>query len=320
MDCFVGISGFPTSSQWRIFYILQRHTDSIYLLLYHYIMKKILSLWLFFLSSLFVVLSASALANPASEKCIADKWSTHINTDGSGNRYSLCIFPEWTICDEWSYYRGTCARSILIDSIRALPNTEVKVTFPTIGVNKIDKKIKDYISKQLRYFEYDALDFASWTENSNFYLSIDCKPVTINESYYSVLCDRSDFLWWAHGSFSIETFNFDRKTNKQISIVSLVGPWKLKLLSDNLYRYFVLDMQATDDDSKKRIKDGLDPMAKVEYLANRSYPVNYKDFTIHGSWEKINNLTFYFEPYSIGPRAAGTKIASVAYPSLKMMK
>jgi hypothetical protein len=61
-------------------------------------------------------------------------------------------------------------------------------------------------------------------------------------------------------------------------------------------------------------------MAKVEYLANRSYPVNYKDFTIHGSWEKINNLTFYFEPYSIGPRAAGTKIASVAYPSLKMMK
>jgi hypothetical protein len=42
-------------------------------------------------------------------------------------------------------------------------------------------------------------------------------------------------------------------------------------------------MQATDDDSKKRIKDGLDPMAKVEYLANRSYPVNYKDFTIHGS-------------------------------------
>lgn len=284
------------------------------------LMKKLVLFWLFFISSIFVA-STFAIANPASEKCAADGWSTHINTDGSGNQYGLCIFSEWTICDERDYFRWTCARNIVIDSIRSLPGTEVKINFPIIWIQMIDRKVKNYISKQMKMFEQDATDYSyTGMSASQFYLSIDCKPVTINEYYYSILCDYSDFLWWAHGSARIETFNFDRKTNKQLGITSLFGPGKLKLLSDNLYRYFVLDMQATDEESKQRIKNGLDPKSKLAYMWNKNYPSNYADFTIHGSWDKINTLMLYFEPYTIGPRAAWTKIARVAYPSLKMAK
>ena len=48
------------------------------------------------------------IANPASEKCINDGFSLEILSDESGNQYGICIFPNGTECEEWSYFRGEC--------------------------------------------------------------------------------------------------------------------------------------------------------------------------------------------------------------------
>ncbi len=264
-----------------------------------------------------------ALGNPASEKCIADGGRLDMVTDEKFDQHGVCTFPEWTVCDEWSYFRWTCVRMITINAVRGVSNATIDIKFPLLFLPAIDRKIKDYISKQVRSFSRDLSDFAdglSGEDVSNFYLIIDCKPVTVTEYYYSVLCDRFDYLWWAHGSAQIETFNFDRKTNTLIGAKSLFWPGRLKLLSDNLYRHFLITLQATDDNSKNWIKTGLNPFDTSYYLGDKKYPLNYKDFTLHASGSKIDTITLYFEPYTISPRSAGTQWVKVVYPSWKIAK
>jgi|GEM_PF-1285968 len=51
--------------------------------------------------------SDSQMANPASVKCLADggKLDTYDSLIG---QFSLCVFSDNSICDEWAYFRGEC--------------------------------------------------------------------------------------------------------------------------------------------------------------------------------------------------------------------
>lgn len=86
-------------------------------------MKKSIILVLFI--SVFVLLgsvhSASALANPASVKCVEDGGTSSIQTKSDGSQYSNCNFPDGSACEEWAYYRGECTskKVSLIDQLPA---------------------------------------------------------------------------------------------------------------------------------------------------------------------------------------------------------
>ncbi len=51
--------------------------------------------------------SASALANPASVKCIEDG-GTSLPVNTLSGTYSNCTFPDGSVCEEWAYFNGTC--------------------------------------------------------------------------------------------------------------------------------------------------------------------------------------------------------------------
>jgi len=67
-------------------------------------MKRLIALIFIFLSG-----SAYALANPASVYCEqhGGKWKLEKRTDNRG-WVGLCLFPDHTYCEEWSYFRKTC--------------------------------------------------------------------------------------------------------------------------------------------------------------------------------------------------------------------
>lgn len=50
-----------------------------------------------------------AMANPASEKCIADGGQDKI-LNGPDGQYGLCLFPDGSVCEEWAYFNGKCAK------------------------------------------------------------------------------------------------------------------------------------------------------------------------------------------------------------------
>jgi putative hemolysin len=49
----------------------------------------------------------TGLANPASVYCEEQGYTLEMRTDENGT-YGMCIFPDGSECEEWSFYRGEC--------------------------------------------------------------------------------------------------------------------------------------------------------------------------------------------------------------------
>lgn len=50
----------------------------------------------------------TGLPNPASVYCEEQGYRVEIRTDGEGNQYGVCVFPDGSECDEWAFFRGEC--------------------------------------------------------------------------------------------------------------------------------------------------------------------------------------------------------------------
>jgi putative hemolysin len=48
------------------------------------------------------------LGNPASVYCKEQGYTLDIRTDEDGGQYGVCVFPDGTECEEWTFYRGEC--------------------------------------------------------------------------------------------------------------------------------------------------------------------------------------------------------------------
>ena len=51
------------------------------------------------------------MPNPASVYCEQNGNKLEIRTAADGSQSGVCIFPDGSNCDEWSYYRGECGRA-----------------------------------------------------------------------------------------------------------------------------------------------------------------------------------------------------------------
>lgn len=51
---------------------------------------------------------ALALANPASQNCIAKGGNLIISKRGDRGEYGVCLFPGGRQCEEWALFRGDC--------------------------------------------------------------------------------------------------------------------------------------------------------------------------------------------------------------------
>jgi putative hemolysin len=64
--------------------------------------------------------TAANMPNPASTFCEEQGNRLEIRTAADGNQNGVCIFPDGSECDEWTYFRGECGPSILAVSPSAL--------------------------------------------------------------------------------------------------------------------------------------------------------------------------------------------------------
>ena len=50
----------------------------------------------------------AALANPASQNCVAKGGTLSIEKNGKGGQFGVCMFPDNLQCEEWAMMRGDC--------------------------------------------------------------------------------------------------------------------------------------------------------------------------------------------------------------------
>jgi putative hemolysin len=73
------------------------------------------------------------MPNPAAVYCEEQGYTVEIRTDENGGQYGVCIFPEGSECDEWTYYRGECSPgdSLAPTAAAALTPTKTPTPAPT---------------------------------------------------------------------------------------------------------------------------------------------------------------------------------------------
>lgn len=70
------------------------------------------------------------IQNPASVYCEQNGNKLEIHTAADGSQSGICVFPDGTTCDEWSYYRGECGPAA---QTSPTPVTTVEVTVEASG-------------------------------------------------------------------------------------------------------------------------------------------------------------------------------------------
>lgn len=71
-------------------------------------MKRVLLSTTLFLLVFHVYSQNKVIPNPASLYTKFLGYKTEMKTDSNGNQVKVCIFPNNTECDEWSFFRGKC--------------------------------------------------------------------------------------------------------------------------------------------------------------------------------------------------------------------
>ena len=70
-------------------------------------MKKIITAFLLFLGMFGF---SFAMSNPASWYC-TNHWGKEVTKKHSdGSEYTLCVFDNWSSCEEWAFYKGQCSK------------------------------------------------------------------------------------------------------------------------------------------------------------------------------------------------------------------
>jgi len=58
------------------------------------------------------------IPNPASLYVKFLGYKSEVKTDKEGNQSKVCIFPDNSECDEWSFFRGTCGQAFSYCSLK----------------------------------------------------------------------------------------------------------------------------------------------------------------------------------------------------------
>lgn len=80
---------------------------------------------------------ANAMANPASIKCVADGWTSTIQTNADGSQYGVCTFPTGKVCEERSYFKWECLATYATWAILPSTTGESYATWAILPTNVI---------------------------------------------------------------------------------------------------------------------------------------------------------------------------------------
>lgn len=196
---------------------------------------------------------------------------------------------------------------IFINNIPGV-TAKVDIVCPQTDNQKINRTLKNFISRQVKDFKTHALVLQSggYTGNQVFSLSIDCKLVNNTGSLYTVLCDTANSLW-NNNQTQVAAFNFYKKTGKLIKISDLLTRGQLKRISGNLFNYFVNELQVIENKDKQYLRKGVQPLWD-----------KYTNFTIHIDQKPA--LILYFPWSQLISWANGTNWVKISYPEGRIIR
>ncbi len=77
------------------------------------------------------------MPNPASVYCEENWWTLIPQVDEDGGEYALCELADWTVCEEWMFYRRECPSEETIYNM----NEEERVNEEVVD-GEIDEQLK----------------------------------------------------------------------------------------------------------------------------------------------------------------------------------
>ncbi len=100
---------------------------------------------------------AANMPNPASVHCEQNSGRLELRQDASGGMSGICVFPDGSECDEWSYFRGECQPGSAPATPKAKASPKPTEPAPTEAAEIASDGWKVYHNEELGYnFHYPA--------------------------------------------------------------------------------------------------------------------------------------------------------------------
>jgi len=117
------------------------------------------------------------IANPAAVYC-EEQWGIlQLETAEDGSKSWICLFEDWSYCEEWSYYRDECqAGEIYYNTLDEgfIDDVEIKTDWNGSSEKYSDEALQAAVDKIVSYFdikvEFQQI-FYQWDEESANQLS-----------------------------------------------------------------------------------------------------------------------------------------------------
>ncbi len=227
-------------------------------------------------------------------ECMIDK-STGVDnpdtdTDTTSQEIQTLSIDDITDVMSWD------DRVILYDSGYIVLN----IKYPVVWLAEIDDATKTFVYSEIENFIKDLPQEKPYVEDMQYSLYIDYTLNNVDNKYITIKFSLSSYFGWAHPSNYIKTFNFDKETQKDISLEEYLT-WKADYLTklSNLSYAALSGNEALTD--LNRIK---------EWTAATG--TNYQFFNVIDWW-----LTVYFPAYQVGPYAAWEQSIDIKLDDIK---
>lgn len=162
-----------------------------------------------------------------------------------------------------------------------------EILYPSFGVDKIDREIKDFLMKDLNSFkENNDLTFNNQSAKNSYNVTY---KISNTKDYQSLIFTIYEFTGGAHGNIRIKVLNY-KNTGERIYLGSIFKPESdyLKRLSDTARAKLKESFKDLDE---SWIDDGTEPISS-----------NFESFY----FTEEDYLKIIFQPYQIGPWVIGT--------------
>lgn len=171
----------------------------------------------------------------------------------------------------------------------------ISVSYPSLGIEEIDREIKEYIDSEIESFK--DLEYYSFS-GGKYFLSIDYLSVMFNKNIISFKFDKSDYTGGAHGNHYINCFTYNITEKNRLTLDDFFNNnYYLDKVSD----YAIEDLLNGYYADETWIRDGAGPVKE-----------NYERFIV-----TENAFIFYFPPYQVAPYVAGEKQVVILFSYLK---
>ncbi|MFA5169256.1 MAG: DUF333 domain-containing protein [Candidatus Paceibacterota bacterium] len=176
-------------------------------------------------------------------------------------------------------------------------NYSIEIMYPSVGAvenGEVNIEISNFVEKIVSSFKEEMGKPDAWDGENTLKIFYD--PFEVNNDFVSIRFEISKYTGWAHPFNTSQSFNYDLKNNKIISLSDLLSSGYINNLSERSIQYLLKINKESEFSDEESIKEGAGPKEE-----------NYSIFTFN---KEV--IVFYFDQDKIAPYAAGRQ--EVVFP------